>query len=136
MEDHLNITNLYYKDIEEYKFLISSAIENMLSNNERLIFAVAAERAGVDPYIIRKHPELRTYILRQIMYYKEIQVINQKIDRAVNNLVKSNKPLSFIAIVNKCKFGGNTIYQNQYIKEKIRSVLAENINNKKSIPNR
>ena len=124
MEDHLDITNFGYKDIEEYKLLIDNVIEGMLSKNERLIFAVAAEKAGVDPYVIRKYPELRRYILQKIMYYKEIQVINQKIDRAVMSLIKSNKPLTFISIANKCKFSGNSLYQNQYIKEKIRCAIA------------
>lgn len=133
MEEHLNITNLYNKDIEEYKVLINNVIENMLSKNERLIFAVVAERAGIDPYIIRKHPELRTYMLKKIMYYKEIHIINQKIERAVSSLIKSNKPLTFISIANKCKFSGNTLYQNQYIKEKIRCIIAENKNNNKVI---
>ena len=132
MEDHLNIPNLYYKNIEEYKLLIDTIIESMLSKNERLIFAVVAEMSTVDPYIIRKYPQLRTYLLERIMHYKEVQVINQKIDRAVNSLVKSNKPLTFISIANKCKFNGNTLYQNQYIKEKIRCVIAENKSIKKT----
>jgi hypothetical protein len=61
-----------------------------------------------------------------MVYYKEIYLINKKIDRAVDNLLKTSKSLTFISIISKCRFGSDAIYQNQYIKDKIRSVLIEN----------
>jgi hypothetical protein len=125
MENCLNTAEIYYKDLEEYKVDINSTIEHMISTNERLVFALVAEKAGVTNFVVRKYPELRNYILQQLVYYKEIKVINQKIDKAVNSLVKSNKTVTFLAIVNKCKFSSAMIYQNQYIKERIRRVLSD-----------
>jgi hypothetical protein len=124
MENCLNTTELFYKDLEEYRNDINTSIENMISTNERLVFALVAEKAGVTNFVVRKYPELRNYILQQLVHYKEIQVINQKIDRAVNSLIKTNKTITFLAIVNKCKFNSDMIYQNQYIKDKIRQVLS------------
>jgi hypothetical protein len=125
MENCLNIGEIYYKDVEEYKIDINNTIENMISTNERLVFALIAEKAGVTNFVVRRYPELRNYILQQLVCYKEIQVINQKVDRAVNSLMKANKTITFMAIVNKCKFNSETIYQNQYIKDKILRVLSE-----------
>ncbi|MCM0649272.1 hypothetical protein NBE98_12910 [Clostridium swellfunianum] len=124
MENCLNTTEIYYKDLEEYKIDINSTIESMLKTNERLVFALVAEKSGVTNFVVRKYPELRNYILQQLVYYKEVQVINQKIDRAVNNLVKANKTITFLAIVNKCKFSPDILYKNTYIKDKIRLVLS------------
>jgi hypothetical protein len=126
MENCFNITDIYYKDIEEYKIDINNTIEYMISKNERLVFAVVAEKSGVSRFVVRQYPELRNYILQRMIYYKEIQVINKKINRAVNSLLKSNKSLTFISIINKCRFTSDAIYQNQYIKNKIRSLLIEN----------
>jgi hypothetical protein len=125
MENCLNTAEIYYKDLEEYKVDINNTIEHMISTNERLVFALVAEKAGVTNFVVRKYPELRNYILQQLVYYKEIKVINQKIDKAVNSLVKSNKTVTFLAIINKCKFSSDMIYQNQYIKERIRRVLSD-----------
>jgi hypothetical protein len=125
MENCLNTAEIYYKDLEEYKVDINNTIEHMISTNERLVFALVAEKAGVTNFVVRKYPELRNYILQQLVYYKEIKVINQKIDKAVDSLVKSNKTVTFLAIVNKCKFSSDMIYQNQYIKERIRKVLSD-----------
>jgi hypothetical protein len=124
MENCLNTTELFYKNLEEYKIDINTAIENMIKTNERLVFALVAEKAGVTNFVVRRFPELRNYILQQLVHYKEIQVINQKIERAVNSLIKTNKTITFLAIVNKCKFSSDMIYQNQYIKDKIRLVLS------------
>lgn len=127
MESCLNITQLHYKDIEEYKTDINNVIEDIISQNKRLAFAIVAEKCDVNPFVINKYPELRTYILNQMAYFKEIQVINQKIDRAVINLKKANKTLTFISIINKCKFNSDLVYRNQYLKDKIRNILAENL---------
>lgn len=125
VENCLDITDFGYKDVEEYKIDVDKAIENMISKNERLVFAVVAERAGVTRFTVRQYPELRNYILQRMVYYKEIQVINQRIYKAVENLKKSNKSITFISIINKCKFNSELVYKNQYVKDKIRSVLAE-----------
>lgn len=125
VENCLNITDIGYKDVEEYKSAVDKTIERMISHSERLVFAVVAEKAGVTRFTVRQYPELRNYILQRMVYYKEIQVINQKIYRAVESLQRTNKNLTFVSIINKCKFGPDMIYQNQYIKDKIRSVLAQ-----------
>ncbi|MBC2580803.1 hypothetical protein [Clostridium sp. DJ247] len=129
MENYLNVTDLYYKDVEEYKIDINTTLSCMSSTSERLIFAVVAEKSGITRFVIRKYPELRNYILEKIIYYKEIQVINKKINRAVNNLLKANKSLTFISIINKCRLSSDIIYGNEYVKEKVRSVLVENKHN-------
>lgn len=126
VESYLNTKDIYYKDVEEHKSDINNTIEDMISKNERVVFSVVAERAGIDPFVIRKYPELRTYILQRIKYYKEIKVINNKIDRAVNSLICSNKRVTFMAVIKKCNFKLDTIYQNQYIKDRIIKVIAEN----------
>lgn len=126
MESCLNITKISYKDIEEYKIDINDVIKSMLSKKERLVFAVVAEKSGITRFVIRRYPELRNYILQTMMHYKEEHVINQKIDKAVNNLLKSNKSLSFISILNKCNFSQDIVYQNKYIKNKIISALTNN----------
>lgn len=126
MENALNNTGLFYKGIEEYENDIDNVIEAMIHKNERIVFALVAEKAGVTNFVVRKYPELRNYILSQIKHYKEIQVINQKIDRASESLIKQGKALTFMSIINKCKFPSDVAYQNPYIKDKIRSVLADN----------
>jgi hypothetical protein len=126
VENCLNNINTYYKDIEEYKIDINNTIEHIISNNERLVFAIVAEKAGVTRFVVRQYPELRNYILQKMVYYKELNLINKKIDRAVNSLLKSNKSITFISIVNKCNFNSDDVYQNQYIKNKIRTLLIQN----------
>jgi hypothetical protein len=126
MENALNNDSLFYKTMEEYENDIDSAIEDMISKNERIVFALVAEKSGVTNFVVRRYPELRNYILKQIKYYKEIQVINGKIDKACKSLIKQGKPLTFISIINKCKFSIDMAYNNLYIKDKIRSVLINN----------
>jgi len=125
MENCLSTTGIYYKDIKEYKTDINAVIESMIANNERLVFSVVAEKASITPFVIRQYPDLRNYILQTMVNYKEIQVLKEKIEKAAASLAKSNKNLTFLAIINKCKFDSNMVYQNQYIKEKIRSIIAE-----------
>lgn len=128
MENCLANKEIYYKSIEEYKMDIDNIIISMLKKNERFVFADLAEKAGVTRFVVRKYPELRNYILEKMVYYKEIQVINAKINNAVKLLTKAHKNLTFMSIIKKCNFQSEIIYQNPYIKEKIRSVIA----NKKS----
>lgn len=127
MENCLNTTKTLYKDIQEYKNEIDNVIQNMIYNKERLVFAIVAEKSGITRFVIRKYPELRNYILNKMVHYKEIHVINEKIDRAVASLLKSNNSITFIAIVNKCKFNSDMIYRNQYIKDRIKNIIASNI---------
>lgn len=126
MENCLNNADIYYKTIEEYKIDILHIIEHMISKNERMAFAVVAEKAGITPFVIRQYPELKKYILQKMIYLKEIQSIHQKIDRAVISLLKANKNITFLSIINKCSFDSEIIYQNHHIKDKIRRVLTEN----------
>lgn len=123
MENALNNTSHFYKDIEEYEDDINTVIEAMIDKNERIVFAIVAERAGVTNFVVRRYPELRNYILNQIKYYKEIQVINAKIDKAAKSLIRQGKNLTFMSIMNKCKFPSDMVYQNSYIKHRIRSVI-------------
>lgn len=123
MENCINFVENAYKDIEEYKIDIDKTIEHMISSKERLVFAVVAERAGVTRFIVRQYPELRNYILQRMVYYKEIHVINHKIQKAVESLQKANKSITFMSIINKCKFDSDMIYKNQYVKDRILSTL-------------
>jgi len=118
--------NRRYKDVEEYEIDILMAIEDIISKNQRLVFATVAEKAGIINLVIRQHPQLRNYILQKIKYYKENQLVHQKIDSAVISLLKRNKTLTFMAVVDKCNFDTKTIYQNKFIKDKILKVLSEN----------
>jgi hypothetical protein len=115
----------YFKNIEEYKIDIVNFIKYLVSKDERLVFAIIAERSGITRFVIRQYPELRNFILEKIAIYKEIQLVNRKIDRAVKSLLKSNKSVTFIALINKCKFSTDVIYHNNYIKHKIRNVIIE-----------
>ncbi|KAJ49511.1 hypothetical protein CTM_22696, partial [Clostridium tetanomorphum DSM 665] len=113
--------------LEEYKADIKNVLNSMISINERLNFATVAEKTNIDPLVIRMYPDLRIYILEEIKHYKELQIINNKINKAVKTLLKSNKNLSFISIMDKCKFSLNVVYKNKYIKDKIIHALTQNI---------
>lgn len=126
MENCLIAAETYYKGLDEYKSDVDTVIQYMISKKERLVFAVVAEKSGVTRFVVRKYPELRNYILTRMVYYKELQVINQKIDRATNNLIKSNKRLTFMSIVKKCRYNLEIIYENPYIKDRIREILVQN----------
>lgn len=129
MENCLSTTDVYFENEDNFKAEIERVIEEMICDNERLVFAEVAEKAGVTRFIVRRYPELRNYILKRMMYYKDLQVINQRIDRAVSSLLKSNKKITFIAIIGKCKFTTEMIYQNPYIRDRIRNILATNNSN-------
>jgi len=125
-----NTTEVQYKTLDEYKVNVDNVLEAMISKNEGLIFAVVAERAGVTRFVIRRYPQLRNYILERMVYYKEVKLIDIKINRAVSNLLKSNKKITFMSIINKCRFNSDIIYQNPLIKDKILKALAENYQKK------
>jgi hypothetical protein len=124
MEHCLNSEQIAYKGLEDHQNEVNSIIENMISQKERLVFAIVCERADITPFTIRRHPELRTYILERMKYYKELHVIDSKIDRVVSNLVKANKKITFLELINRCKFSSEMINGNQYLKDRIRSVIA------------
>ncbi|MBC8059700.1 MAG: hypothetical protein H7Y18_03450 [Clostridiaceae bacterium] len=117
---------IQYKKVEEYEIDILLIIEAIILKNQRLVFATVAEKAGVTNLVIKRNPQLRTYILQKIKYYKETQLIDHKIDRAVASLLKKNKALTFISLIDSCNFDTKTVYQSQFLKDKIRKVLSEN----------
>ena len=125
-----NTTEVQYKTLDEYKVNVDNVLEAMISKNEGLIFAVVAERACITRFVIRRYPQLRNYILERMVYYKEVKLIDIKINRAVSNLLKSNKKITFMSIINKCRFNSDIIYQNPLIKDKILKALAENYQKK------
>ncbi|WP_125152650.1 hypothetical protein [Clostridium rectalis] len=120
----------YYKTINEYIIDINEVIDNIIYNNKKISFALVAQNANITPLVIKQYPELRSYILKKIDYYKNIKNINIKIDNAVERLCKSNKKLTFMAIVKSCRFPLDSIYKNKYIKGRILSVMLENIKKK------
>jgi hypothetical protein len=126
VDNNVKNTEKCYKDIKEYEVDIVNVIKNMILKNERLVFAIIAERAGITRFVIREYPELRNYILNEMAFRKELKEIDKKIERAVAGLQKSKKSITFMSIASKCKFDGETIYQNQYIKDKIREILIDN----------
>lgn len=126
MENCLNTTESYYKDVDGYKIDVDTVIISMISKNERLVFAVIAERSSITRFVVRQYPQLRNYILERMVYYKEMQVVNQKIDRAVKSLIKAGRRITFMAIINKCRITTDMAYQNVYIKDRIRNVLSQN----------
>ncbi|KOC42612.1 hypothetical protein ADU85_06510, partial [Clostridium botulinum] len=105
----------------------NKTIEDMICNNERLTFAIIVKKSDITPFTIN-NPELRKYILYKIKYYKEIQVINKKIYKSISSLLSSNKTLTFTSIASKCGFSLSTVYNNNYIKTKIRMELINNKN--------
>ncbi|AEB76321.1 hypothetical protein [Clostridium botulinum] len=128
MENCLNYVGIKYKSVKEYKHNINKTIEDMICNNERLTFAIIVKKSDITPFTINKYPELRKYILYKIKYYKEIQVINKKIYKSISSLLSSNKTLTFTSIASKCGFSLSTVYNNNYIKTKIRMELINNKN--------
>lgn len=117
---------LYFKELEEYKEEINKAIEQINKDNNRLVFANVVKTAGINEFIVRRYPDLRLFILDRIKYYKEIKIIDDKIDRAINTLIKSDKNITVIALMNKCKFQPELIHNNIYLKEKIRKAVIDN----------
>ncbi|WPC43471.1 hypothetical protein [Clostridium sp. JS66] len=136
MENYLDNSNICIEkeiecsNAEDYKININNTLKSMISKDERICFAIIAERSGVTRFVIRQYPELRNYILEKMAYYKEIQVIDRKINRSLRSLLKNNKSVTFISLINKCKFTTDTVYHNEYIKQKIRSVIIDNVNKK------
>jgi len=129
MDNCLRDTDLQVKSGEEYKAQIDMVILDILEKSETLVFANVVKKAGVTPYIINQYPELRSYILDKMKYEKEVYLMNKKIEKAATNLVKANKTVTFLSIVNRCKFNLDKVYHDELIKNKIRTVIAESMKN-------
>lgn len=132
MENYITKDNEFYNDVEnvdnlsKYKLDIDEAIKTIISKEDRLVFASVVKVADITNITVFKYPELRGYILEKIKFEKEIQAIDKKIDRAIARLNKGNRRITFISLMNSCKFNSDHIYNNPYIKEKIRAAVIEN----------
>jgi len=132
MENYITKDNEFYNDVEnadnlsKYKLDIDEAIKAIISKEDRLVFASVVKGADITNITVLKYPELGGYILEKIKFEKEIQAIDKKIDRAIARLNKGNRRITFISLMNSCKFNSDHIYNNPYIKEKIRAAVIEN----------
>ncbi|MGN9160075.1 hypothetical protein [Clostridium sulfidigenes] len=132
MENYITKDNEFYNDVKnsdnlsKYKLDIDEAIKAIISKEDRLVFASVVKVADITNITVFKYPELRGYILEKIKFEKEIQAIDKKIDRAIARLNKGNRRITFISLMNSCKFNSDHIYNNPYIKEKIRAAVIEN----------
>lgn len=136
MEDYVTkVEGFYYHGnnykeesniLEEYKRNIQAAISNIINSDKRLVFANVAKEADITNIIVYKYPELRTYILKEIEFQKQLQVINKKIERAVNRLKKTKRKITFVALMNSCNFDYDDMARNSYIKERVRAVVIDN----------
>lgn len=116
-----------YSEVDKYKKAIDSAIEEIINKDKRLVFANVVKEAQVTNITVYKYPELRTYILKEIELHKQLQVINEKIEKAVSRLKKSKRKITFVALMNSCNFDYDDIGRNAYIKERVRAVVIENV---------
>lgn len=132
MENYITKDNEFYNDVKnadnlsKYKLDIDEAIKAIISKEDRLVFASVVKVADITNITVFKYPELRGYILEKIKFEKEIQAIDKKIYRAIARLNKGNRRITFISLMNSCKFNSDHIYNNPYIKEKIRAAVIEN----------
>jgi len=135
MENYITKDNEFYNNVEnadnlnKYKLDIDEAIKAIISKEDRLVFASVVKVADITNITVFKYPELRGYILEKIKFEKEIQAIDKKIDRAIVRLNKGNRRITFISLMNSCKFNADHIYNNPCIKEKIRAAVIENTRN-------
>lgn len=135
MENYITKDNEFYNNVEnadnlsKYKLDIDEAIKAIISKEDRLVFASVVKVADITNITVFKYPELRGYILEKIKFEKEIQAIDKKIDRAIARLNKGNRRITFISLMNSCKFNADHIYNNPCIKEKIRAAVIENTRN-------
>lgn len=126
MENSITNEEISYKDIDEYKNDIISTIENILITYDNLVFANVAKKSGVNEFVIRKFPQLRMFILQEILKYKKKHVINSRIEKVVNSLIKSKKNISFVTVLNKCKFTSEYDEERDYINRRIRELVIQN----------
>ncbi|MEG0307555.1 MAG: hypothetical protein RR636_06405 [Clostridium sp.] len=134
MENYITKDYDFYSDIDregkikEYKFQIDNAIKKIMAKGARLVFANVVKVGDISNITVLKYPELRGYILDNIKFEKEMYVINQRINRALARMIKSNKKVTFIGLMNSCRFNSDDIYNNGYIKERIRETVIESSN--------
>ena len=114
--------------INEYKKNIDCVVEEIISTNGRLVFANVVKKANITNIDVYKYPEIRTYILNIIEFKKQISLIDKKIEDAVKRLKKVKRRITFVALINSCKFNYMDIDINSYIKKRIREVVIENVN--------
>ena len=126
MENILTNDGFTYKELHEYKSDIDYTINEILQSSDNLVFANVAKKAGINEFVIRRYPELRNYILTEILKYKKKHVINCKIERVVSNLIKSKKNVSFVSVINKCKFSSEYDLEREYINKRIRELVVAN----------
>lgn len=110
-----------------YKVKIDNAIKDIIDSGKRLVFASVAKKAEVTQITVYKYPELRTYILKEIEIQKQLQVINERIEKAVIRLKKSKKKITFVALMNSCNFDYDDLTRNSYIRDRVRVVVIENV---------
>lgn len=137
MENYITKVEGFYYDgngcyeedsvVDKYKKSIDSAIQEIINSDKRLVFANVAKEAEVTNITVYKYPELRTYILKEIEFQKQLQVINEKIEKAVNRLKKSKKKVTFVALMNSCNFDFDDMARNVYIKARVREAVIQNV---------
>ena len=92
------------EEVEILKNKVDESIIRIIEKKERLVFANVVKDADISNITVFRYPEIRGYVLNQIKTQKEIQCINAKIERVINNLKKRGKRITFVAVMNKCKF--------------------------------
>lgn len=137
MENYLTKSEGFYYDresckeeesvVQGYKRAIDTAIKDIISSEKRLVFANVVKEADITNITVYKYPELRTYILKAIELQKQLQVINERIGKAVSRLKKSKRRITFVALMNSCNFDYDDLARNSYIKERVREVVIENV---------
>lgn len=137
MENYITKVEGFYYDgndcyeeesvVDKYKKSIDSAIQDIINDGKRLVFANVAEEAEVTNITVYKYPELRTYILKEMEFQKQLQVINEKIEKAVSRLKRSKKKVTFVALMNSCNFDFDDMARNVYIKARVREVVIQNV---------
>lgn len=115
-------------ELTSLKEKVQRAIKELIKDKERVVFANVVKAAGISPIIISKYPELRTHILKEIKKQKELQYINNKIEKIVERMIKRNIRLSYMGIINRCKFTANEDKVYPEIREIIRNIVINNSN--------
>lgn len=120
---------LYFKSPEdkeqEYRDNIDNALEKIVALNDRLVFFNVVKEADISSIDIYRHPGLRSYILEKIKEKKIEIYIDKKINRVVSDLVAKDKKVSFVTVMNRCKFTQEELKDNPIIKDKIRRIVIK-----------
>lgn len=115
-----------YLQLDEYKNKVKETISLALQKTDSIIFANIAREAGVNEFVIRKYPALRTFILNEILQVKKKHVINCRIEKVVNNLISKNQNITYVTVINKCKFSNEFNEEREFINSRIRELIALN----------